>query len=103
MRVRKVKHWLFTVILIALSWLGLSGVADNIVEWRDWYEVGVIEHWRTVKTWIDENFLFWAPFRIPSWLFDFAIIGSVMLRSLTSEIRIDRTDVDTEAPSPSIW
>jgi len=63
-----------------LSWLGLAGLADNLVEWREWFDVGIMEHWRTVKLWLTETVLFWIPFSVPSWAVDYFVLGCIFMR-----------------------
>jgi hypothetical protein len=68
---------------IFLSWLGFAGFADNMFEWREWFEIGVMEHWRAVKMWITKTVLFWVPFSVPSWVVDYLLLGGVFLRPYT--------------------
>ncbi|WP_306113279.1 MULTISPECIES: hypothetical protein [unclassified Roseovarius] len=80
------KNFVVQTFLMLLAWIGLSGLADGIVEWREWYEFGVMEHWRIVKAWITDTLLFWVPFNIPDWLVDSTLVGTVLLRSIVSTI-----------------
>lgn len=66
------------IVAILLSWLGLAGLSDAIVEWKNWFEIGVMTHWRDVKNWL----LQWVPFDIPSWVIDYTLLGLVYLRSV---------------------
>ncbi|MFG6524513.1 hypothetical protein [Sulfitobacter sp. M23508] len=80
MKKRDLKSWIVRLGAIFLSWLGLAGFSDNLVEWRDWFDVGVMEHWRAVKFWLTETFLFWIPFNVPSWVIDYCVLGCVFMR-----------------------
>jgi len=64
-----------------LAWLGLAGLSDAIVDWQTWFEQGVMQHWRSLKEWITAILLWWVPFRIPSWLIDYLVIGTIILRT----------------------
>ena len=68
-------------LAIFLSWLGLAGIADNFVERRDWFEVGIMQHWRFFKGWLIYNVFWWLPFAVPSWVIDYFCIGVVVFRS----------------------
>ena len=70
------------VVLTGLSWLGLAGLFDAIVEWRDWFEFGIMEHWRSVKQWLIAVAFDWLPFRVRPWQIDYLVIGALMLRSI---------------------
>lgn len=61
-----------------LAWLGLAGLSDSVVVWRDWFEIGVMTHWRAVKDWLLEC----APFAIPFWVPDFLLVLGTMIRAL---------------------
>jgi hypothetical protein len=61
--------------------LGLAGLSDNIVEWQDWFEQGVMEHWRSVKEWTIAVLLWWLPFRVSSWCIDYFVISAIVLRA----------------------
>ena len=73
--------WMRWVIMTLLAWLGLAGLSDNIVEWLDWFEQGVMEHWRSVKEWTIAVLLWWLPFRVPSWAIDYLVISAIVLRA----------------------
>ncbi|WP_149774271.1 hypothetical protein [Ruegeria intermedia] len=67
--------------MTVLAWLGLAGLSDAIVEWQNWFEQGVMEHWRSVKEWTIAVLLWWMPFRVPSWLIDYSIISIIVVRT----------------------
>ena len=79
-------QWIRTIVVTALAWLGLAGLSDNIVEWQWWFEVGIMQHWRSVKEWVIAVLLDWVPFRVNPWMIDYVSIGSLtvggMMRSL---------------------
>jgi hypothetical protein len=79
------KRWLKPVLTTGLAWLGLAGLTDNIVEWQNWFEVGIMQHWRSVKTWIIAVLLDWVPFRVPSWGIDWLVVGSIHMRAAMLE------------------
>ncbi len=62
------------------SWLGLAGFADHIIEWKEWFDIGIMEHWRILKSWIAEAILFWVPFQVPDWIVDYLVLGGVFIR-----------------------
>lgn len=68
----------------ALSCLGLSGISDNFVEWKTWYEFGIMQHWRSFKDFTYETFLFWVPFEIPDWSIDYLLLGAIFARAYWS-------------------
>lgn len=74
------------IIGIVLSWIGLSGVADGLVEWKDWFEIGWMEHWRALKNYIILIVFSWLPFRVPSWTIDYFTLGLLTLRGVYSGI-----------------
>lgn len=74
------------IIGILLSWIGLAGLADNIVEWQQWFEIGIIQHWRFTKAWATETCFYWLPFPIPSWLIDYSVLGSIYIRAYSYNI-----------------
>jgi hypothetical protein len=80
MKKHEFKSWFVGLTALFLSWLGLAGLADNLVEWRDWFDVGIMEHWRTVKLWLTETVLFWFPYSVPSWVVDYLLLGCVFIR-----------------------
>ncbi|WP_171633190.1 hypothetical protein [Ruegeria sp. HKCCD6119] len=67
--------------MTALAWLGLAGLSDGVVEWKSWFEQGVMQHWRSVKEWITAVLLWWVPFRVPSWLIDYLVIAMIVVRT----------------------
>lgn len=73
----------FTLFLMTiLAWLGLSGLVDNMLDWKDWFEFGVMEHWRSAKQWLIAIAFDWLPFRVRPWLIDYMIIGAITFRSM---------------------
>lgn len=73
-----VVRWL---IMTLLAWLGLAGLSDAIVEWQDWFEQDVMEHWRFVKGWVITRLLWWVPFIVPSWFIDYLVISMIVVRT----------------------
>ncbi|MEM9148598.1 MAG: hypothetical protein AAGC57_20765 [Pseudomonadota bacterium] len=73
--------WYMVIIGTLLSWLGLAGLADGIVEWKEWFEVGIFQHYRAVQGWVIDNLLFWFPLGLPEMAIDYCIIGVVFTRS----------------------
>lgn len=67
-------RWLITTFL---AWLGLAGFVDGLVEWRYWFEQGVMVHWSSVKAWFAVVIFGWMPFEIPSRLIDYLTLGAV--------------------------
>ncbi|MDA5094225.1 hypothetical protein O2N63_09000 [Aliiroseovarius sp. KMU-50] len=69
------------VITTLLAWLGLAGFIDAIIEWQNWFEQGVMEHWRSTKVWIATVLFWWFPIPIPSWAIDYCVIGGIVIRA----------------------
>lgn len=82
--------WLVTAIL---SLIGLSGVADGYVEWREFFETGFMEHYRAAK----EAILSWLPFEVWSWVPDYVFLG--MLFASVSVRQYDRGLMVVDEPS----
>lgn len=72
----------FVKLLVAtgLAWLGLAGLVDAWLEWQQWFEQGVMQHWRSVKVWIVAVLLDWVPFNIPLWIIDYSVVGMIVVR-----------------------
>ena len=68
-------------VTILLAWLGLAGLSDAVVDWQTWFEQGLMQHWRSVKEWVIAIFLWWVPFRVPSWWIDYFVIGTICIRT----------------------
>lgn len=68
-------------VLTMLTWLGLAGLSDEIVEWQAWFEQGVMQHWRSIKEWVIAILFWWVPFRVPSWLIDYFVVGAIVFRA----------------------
>lgn len=64
---------LFFFVTIIFTWLSVAGIADNVVEWKKWFEIGIMEHWRTVRHYI----ISWIPFDIHQILVDYLVLGSM--------------------------
>ena len=73
--------WWQVFIGLLLGWIGLAGFADNLVVWKEWFDVGIMAHWRALKYLIIDELLFWLPFRVPDWFFDYIVIGLIFGRS----------------------
>lgn len=71
-----------TSIVIFFGWLGLAGFADNVVEWKSWFEYGIMEHWRAVKTFIISNYFYWLEFKVADFFIDYVMLGVPIARSL---------------------
>jgi hypothetical protein len=68
-------------VMTIIAWLSLAGLSDGIVDWRIWFEQGVMQHWRSVKEWVIAVLLWWVPFRVPSWLIDYFVLASLVIRT----------------------
>lgn len=79
----KIPSWQIAIGVV-LSWIGLSGVADGLVEWQNWFNTGWMEHWRALKSYIALNVLYWLPFRVPLWTIDYLTLGLLTLRAVYS-------------------
>lgn len=69
------------IFAVFATWLGLAGIADSTVEWQSWFEQGIMQHWRSIKIWIEAVFLDWLPFDLPNWTFDYLILGAITART----------------------
>ena len=72
------------IVVTMLAWLGLAGLSDAIVEWQTWFEQGLMQHWRSVKEWVIAILLWWVPFRVPSWLIDYFVVATIVVRTSES-------------------
>ena len=70
-----------TLVTTVLALLGLAGLFDAIVEWQNWFDQGVMQHWRSVKEWMSAVLFWWVPFHIPRWVYDYAVIGLMLARA----------------------
>jgi hypothetical protein len=69
-------------IVTILAWLGLAGLSDNMIEWRDWFETGFMQHWRSIKYWLSYNLFAWIRIELPTWVFDWLLLGVIFTRSI---------------------
>lgn len=65
------------IITTFFACLGLAGLSDNIVEWQDWFQHGVLAHWIAFKAAITGV----LPFPIPDFLLDYLAIGALHVQS----------------------
>lgn len=77
-RFKGISAWLLFASLITC--MALSGIADQFLEWRYWFEHGFMSSWRDAKIWTAENFFFWFP-SLPLWVLDYLVIGLVFPQS----------------------
>lgn len=68
-------------LAIAVSILTLPGIVDGVVTWKEWFEFGWMEHWRSVKHWLHQNLFVYSPVPVPSWLPEYFLLGSTFVRS----------------------
>ncbi|WP_425079709.1 hypothetical protein [Ruegeria denitrificans] len=58
-------------ISLFLAILGLSGLADGLVEWREFFSYGLLRHYLELR-----NFcLSLVPFHLPTWVGDYVTLG----------------------------
>ncbi|MEP1535136.1 MAG: hypothetical protein ABJX35_01605 [Hyphomicrobiales bacterium] len=69
------------VVAVLLSWIGLAGLTDGVVQWKEWFELGWMVHWRAIKAVLIEYAFFWLPFEVPTYLIDYLTIGAVTARA----------------------
>jgi hypothetical protein len=48
----------------ALTIIGLSGLAHGLIQWRDFFDYGVIQQYIELRTWV----LSFLPFKLPGWV-----------------------------------
>ncbi len=73
-RIKGINAWVVLGSLVTC--MALSGITDQFVEWRDWFEHGFMSHWRNAKIWTVANIFFWFP-SLPLWVLDYLVIGLV--------------------------
>ncbi|MEM8631936.1 MAG: hypothetical protein AAGF74_11915 [Pseudomonadota bacterium] len=79
---------------LPLAWLGLAGLVDGAVIWKDWFETGVMEVWRNAKAWMGS----FAPFDIPSWVFDYLVFCILPVRAILLSLRHEPRPEPKEVP-----
>ena len=94
------------LVTILLAWLGLAGLSENIVEWQNWFQVGILTHWTALK----DALLGLLPFHVPSALIDYCVIGGMMMKSFLSRIprgaireMADMSRLRDERPDEPAW
>ena len=86
MSIRVIDSALRKIIITALAWLGLAGFADSVVTWQNWFEIGIMQHWRSVKEWVVAILLWWMPFQVPTWIIDYLFIGTIFTRGYSFDL-----------------
>ncbi len=67
---------------IAMGWIALAGLADNLVTWKTWFEVGVMEHWRAIKEIAGFAIFDLIDRKTPDLFFEKTVAGLTILRAL---------------------
>jgi len=61
----------WAIASFVLTIVGLSGLANGIVEWREFFDYGLIKHYLELRSWA----MGYLPFRLPSWVGDYVTLG----------------------------
>lgn len=85
-----------TIVLTLLAWLGLAGVSDNWVEWQNWFEIGIMQHWRSVKEWLIAVVFDRMPFQVQPWMIDWVLVGSIVSRSFHTPMPSNPTGAELD-------
>lgn len=73
--------WYMIIIGTLLSWLGLAGLADGIVDWREWFEIGIFNHYRAVQGWFIDSIHPYIQIKITAKSLDYFILATILFRS----------------------
>ena len=72
----------FSVLFtMALGWIALAGLADNLVIWKGWFEHGFMEHWRYLKSILGISIFGLIDRETPKFYFEYILIGVTILRA----------------------
>jgi nucleoside phosphorylase len=63
------KAWIAASFILTI--LGLCGLANGIVEWREFFDYGIIRHYIELRTWL----MSFLPIRLPGWIGDYITLG----------------------------
>lgn len=74
-----VSNWR-TLISLLVGWLGAAGLADNVIEWKAWFEFGVMNHWREVRGFFIETLYEYFFIYIYEWLVDYIVLSVAFFR-----------------------
>lgn len=61
-----------------LAVIGVTGIADGVFRWRDFFETGFMHHYRTLKTLLLE----YVPFDMWQWLPEYLVLGTIAMTAL---------------------
>ena len=81
-QLRALPGYFWAAVSFAIMCLGLAGISDGYVEWKNWIESGFMLHWRNAKQYVYDHVFFWVPFKIPPGLIDYCLIGSTFLKAM---------------------
>jgi len=70
-------------IISFLSWLGFIGIADKIVDFVVWFQVGVLQHWRDLQGLLIGFFYRLFGVELPEILIDYTIVWLSYVRSVS--------------------
>ena len=69
--------------------LGFAGLADNFVEWHEFFTIHFFDYYLTFRELILSAF----PFRIPGWVFDYYLLGGIFGRALLVSLQFDSKEI----------
>ena len=64
-----------------ITWIGLAGLADDIVTWASWFENGWMHGYRIVRNYLVEIVSDILRIDLPAWVFDYVLVGTIMARA----------------------
>jgi len=68
------------LIGLFFGWLGAAGLSDNIIEWKEWFEIGIMIHWRYVQGFLIDILLSITSIKFPEWSLDYIILSITFFR-----------------------
>lgn len=62
---------------VLLGWIGLAGLLDTAVDWRAWFELGWMQHWRAAKAALLGGLEAWVGLDLPKALVDYLLVAPI--------------------------
>jgi hypothetical protein len=78
----------------ALTIIGLSGLAHGLIQWRDFFDYGIMQQYIELRTWLF-GFL---PFQLPGWVGDYVTLGlavSYPIKGIVAEAKKNLPTLET--------
>ena len=62
-------------LCVLLAVVGMIGLADTVVVWREWFDLAVKVPWRDVEQAVASALMGFLPFEPPAQILDYALVG----------------------------